>query len=287
MIGSALVDFLTERGCSVRRLVRSRPQGDDILWAPSHGQIDLENAGEIEAIIHLAGENIASGRWNKTRKARIADSRIDGTDLLAAEIARMSRPPKLLISASAVGYYGHQGDRVIDENQPRGSGFLSDVASDWESAAGPAVDAGLRVVFLRLGLVLSPSGGALKMMLGPFRWGLGGVIGSGRQYMSWIDLDDVLGIIGLVLDDSSISGPVNVVSPQAVTNREFTKTLGRVLARPTLGRMPAFAARLIFGQMADELLLRGARVTPKVLCDAEYQFQRPQLEDALRNVLNR
>jgi hypothetical protein len=199
----------------------------------------------------------------------------------------MSRPPKLLISASAVGYYGHQGDRIIDENEPRGSGFLSDVASDWELATGPAIDAGLRVVFLRLGLVLSPSGGALKMMLGPFRWGLGGVIGSGRQYMSWIDLDDVLGVIGLIFDDSNISGPVNVVSPQAVTNREFTKTLGRVLARPTVARIPTFAARLIFGQMADELLLRGARVTPRVLCDAGYQFQRPQLESALRNVLNR
>jgi hypothetical protein len=287
MIGSALVGFLTERGRDVLRLVRSAPQGADILWDPQRGHIELDSAGDIDAVVHLAGENIASGRWTKARKARIADSRIDGTDLLAGELARMSPRPKLLISASAVGYYGHNGDRIVDETHGPGQGFLAEVAADWETAAAPAIEAGVRVVFLRLGMVLSDTGGALGRMVGPFRWGVGGVLGSGRQYISWVALADVLGIVGKIIDDSDISGPVNAVSPQAVTNREFTKTLGRVLARPTLARMPAFAARLLFGEMADELLLRGVRVAPKVLEEAGYEFQHPQLEGALRDILHR
>ena len=287
MVGSALVGFLTRRGCDVCRLLRSGAQGSDLLWDPRCGRIELDSADPIDAIVHLAGENIASGRWTKARKARIADSRIKGTDLLAGALARLSRRPKLLISASAVGYYGHQGDQVADETHPRGQGFLADLAADWEAAASPAVEAGVRVVFLRLGMVLSNGGGALGRMLGPFRWCAGGVIGSGRQYISWVSLDDVLGIVGKIIDDSDISGPVNAVAPQAVTNREFTKTLGRVLHRPTLARMPAFAARLLFGQMADELLLRGVRAAPSVLVEAGYQFQHPRLEGALRDILHR
>ena len=287
MVGSALVGFLTRRGYDVCRLVRSGPQGSDLLWDPRCRRIELDSADPIDAIVHLAGENIASGRWTKARKARISASRIEGTDLIAGALARLSRRPKLLISASAVGYYGHQGDKVIDETHPRGQGFLADVVGDWEAAASPAAEAGIRVVFLRLGTVLSNSGGALGRMLGPFRWCAGGVIGSGRQYISWVSLDDVLGIVGKIIDDSDISGPVNAVAPQAVTNREFTKTLGRVLHRPTLARMPAFAARLLFGQMADELLLRGVRAAPSVLVEAGYQFQHPRLEGALRDILHR
>ena len=287
MIGSALVGFLSGRGCDVCRLVRSQPTGSDLLWDPRRGRIELETAGPIDVVVHLAGENIASGRWTKARKARIADSRVEGTDLLVGALARLTRRPKLLISASAAGYYGHRGDQIVDETHLRGQGFLAEVVGDWEAAAAPAVEAGMRVVFLRLGMVLSGSGGALGRMLGPFRWCAGGVIGSGRQYISWVALDDVLGIVGKIVDDPDICGPVNAVAPQAVTNREFTKTLGRVLHRPTLARMPAFAARLLFGQMADELLLRGVRAAPKVLEKAGYEFRYPQLEGALRDVLYR
>jgi uncharacterized protein (TIGR01777 family) len=287
MVGSALVKFLAGRGWDVVRLVRSDPQGSDILWAPHNGHIDLEDAGQIDAVIHLAGENIAAGRWTKARKALIADSRIDGTDLLAGALARLSSRPKLLISASAVGYYGHQGGRIVDETHHRGEGFLAELADDWESATSPVSAAGVRVVFLRLGMVLSESGGALGRMASPFRCGLGGVIGSGRQYISWVALDDVLGIVGKIIDDPNISGPVNATTPLAVTNREFTKTLGRVLGRPTLARMPAFAARLLFGQMADELLVKGVRAAPSVLAKAGYQFQHPDLEGALRSILAR
>jgi len=287
MIGSALAGFLAERGFDVCRLVRSGPTESDCLWRPNHRQIDLDSAGEIDAVVHLAGEPIASGRWTKAKKARIADSRIDGTDLLAAALVAMANPPKLLISASAVGYYGHLGDEIVDETHPRGQGFLADVAADWETAALPVADAGVRVVSLRLGMVLGASGGALGKMLSPFRWGLGGVIGSGRQYMSWVTLDEVLQIVGKIIDDTDISGPVNAVSPNPVTNREFTRTLGRVLGRPTIARMPGFAARFLFGQMADELLLRGVRCAPKVLADAGYEFKHPHLEGALRHILKR
>lgn len=287
MIGSALAGFLATRGCDVCRLVRSEPGDSDCLWEPSHARINLENAGEIDVVVHLAGENIASGRWTKAKKARIADSRIDGTDLLASALVGLAHRPKLLISASAVGYYGHLDDEIVDETHPRGHGFLADVAADWEAAASPVADAGVRVVYLRLGMVLGASGGALGKMLGPFRCGFGGVIGSGRQYMSWVSLDDVLGIVGKIIDDSDISGPLNAVSPNPVTNREFTKTLGRVLHSPTLARMPGFAAKLLFGQMADELLLHGVRCEPKVLADAGYEFRHPQLEAALRDILNR
>ena len=287
MIGSALVGFLTGRGDDVCRLVRSDPQGSDLLWDPRRGRIDLAGAGDIDAVVHLAGENIASGRWTKARKARIAASRIEGGSLLAGALAGLPQCPELLVSASAVGYYGHQGDLVVDETRPRGQGFLAEVAGDWEAAASPAAEAGVRVVFLRLGMVLSDTGGALGRMVGPFRWCMGGVLGSGRQYISWVSLDDVVRIIGKIIDDSDISGPVNAVSPEAVTNREFTRTLGRVLRRPTLARMPAFAARILFGQMADELLLRGVRVEPKVLTEAGYQFRHPLLEEALRDILHR
>jgi len=287
LVGSALAGYLAERGCGVCRLVRSGPADSGLLWDPEAGKIDLDAAGDIGAVIHLAGENIASGRWTKARKARIAASRIEGTSLLAGALSGLKRPPELLISASAVGYYGDQGDRTVDETHPAGRGFLAEVASGWEAAAEPATQAGIRVVFLRLGMVLSASGGALRKMLGPFRWGLGGVIGSGRQYMSWVTLDDVLGIVGRIIDERSISGPLNAVSPNPVTNREFTKTLGSVLHRPTIARMPGFAARLLFGQMADELLLGGVCVRPAVLEEAGHEFQHPVLKGALEDILKR
>ena len=287
MIGSAVVGFLGGRGCQVRRLVRSAPAGSDLLWDPQGGQIDLAGLGVVDAVVHLAGENIAGGRWTRARMARIADSRARGTRVLATALAELPLKPKVLMSASAVGYYGDRGDRLLAEAEPAGEGFLAGVVREWEAATAPAAEAGIRVVCLRLGVVLSSVGGALRRMLRPFRWCLGGVIGSGRQYWSWVTLDDAVRIVLHAIEHDSIAGAVNAVSPNPVTNREFTRTLGRVLRRPTVMRMPAFVARLAFGKMANALLLASARVVPKALTETGYAFQHPQLEGALRSILAR
>jgi hypothetical protein len=236
-------------------------------------------------VVHLAGENIAGRRWNDEQKARIRDSRVDSTLLLSGTLATLRQPPKVLVSASAIGYYGDRGDSLLTESSESGNGFLPEICREWEAATEPAVAAGIRVVNLRFGVILSRKGGALTKMLTPFRLGLGGVIGSGRQWMSWIAIDDVIGVICHVLATESLRGPVNTVAPSAVTNHEFTKTMGRVLRRPTIFPMPAFVARLALGEMADELLLASTRVEPRALLVSQYSFLFADLENALRHLL--
>jgi uncharacterized protein (TIGR01777 family) len=289
LVGSALVPFLTTGGHRVTRLVRLqlRPAAAEIQWDPEGGIRDAARLEGFDAVVHLAGENIASGRWTAERKARIRDSRVKGTKTLCDALARLSQPPKVLASASATGYYGDSGDTPLWEQSAPGTGFLADVCRAWEEATAPAVQKGIRVVRLRIGLVLSPTGGALAKMLFPFKLGLGGVVGTGKQYMSWIALDDVVGAIHHALLTEELQGPVNVVTPYPVTNSEFTKTLGRVLKRPTIFPLPAFAAHLAFGEMADELLLAGSRVEPKRLLATQYTFRFPELEGALRHLLGK
>jgi uncharacterized protein (TIGR01777 family) len=240
----------------------------------------------VDAVVHLAGESVV-GRWTADKKRRIYDSRVRGTRVLCEALRQVVKPPKTLVCASAIGYYGNCGERLLLEESRAGQDFLARVCVDWEAAAASAAERGIRVVSLRLGVVLSPSGGALGQMLPPFRLGLGGRLGSGAQYMSWIHLDDVVGAISHVLTTESLHGPVNLVAPRPVSNRAFTKTLGRVLRRPTRFAVPAFAVRLRFGEMADALLLASTRVEPAKLNASGYTFHYPELEGALRHVLAR
>lgn len=289
LVGSALVPLLTAGGHTVARLVRSppRPSVAEVQWNPETGIREIASLEGMDAVVHLAGENIAGGRWTAERKARIRDSRVTGTRTLCETLARLARPPKVLVSASAIGYYGDRGGEVLRETSAPGLGFLPEVCRAWEEATEPAAQKGIRVVLLRIGVVLSPAGGALAKMLFPFKLGAGGIIGSGQQYMSWIGLDDIIGAIHHTLMTDALQGPVNVVAPRPVTNRDFTKTLGRVLGRPTLFPMPAFAARLAFGEMADALLLASTRVEPARLMAANYAFRHPDLEGALRHLLGK
>lgn len=286
-IGSALVPALTAGGHTVTRLVRStpRPGRAEIPWNPAARSIGTPALEGLDAVVHLAGDNVASGRWTAAKKASIRDSRVQGTTVLCEALAQLVKPPKVLLCASAIGYYGDRGETILREESPPGTGFLAEVCQAWEAATAPAVQRGIRVVRLRFGIVLSPAGGPLAKMLTPFRLGLGGVIGAGKQYMSWIALDDVLGVIQHALSTETLQGPVNVVAPQPVTNQEFTATLGKVLQRPTRLSMPAFAARLIFGEMADALLLASTRVLPARLVASEYTFHHPALEEALQYLL--
>lgn len=288
LVGSALVRFLTTGGHQVTRLVRTRPKpaGTDVHWDPVAGNVDAAGLEGLDGVVHLAGENIA-GRWTAAKKASIRDSRVKGTRLLADALARLSQPPKVLVCASAMGYYGDRGEELLREESAPGSGFLADTCREWEAAAGPAAQKGIRVVHLRIGVVLSPAGGALARMLPPFKLGGGGKIGSGKQYMSWISIDDLVGVIHHALATDSLRGAVNTVAPQPVTNLEFTKTLGRVLGRPTVFPMPTFAARLAFGEMADELLLASTRVDATRLTSSGYAFRYPELEGALRHLLGK
>jgi len=288
LVGSAVVPALRSAGHQVGRLVRAgagTPGPGDVEWDPAGERIDEARLDRFDAVIHLAGANIASGRWTDPVKERIRKSRVDGTQLLSRALAKLERPPKVVVQASAVGFYGDRADQVLTESSPRGQGFLPAVCVAWEAAAEPAERRGIRVVFLRFGVILSPRGGALQRMLPPFRLGVGGIIGDGSQYMSWITLDDAVGAVQHALSTEGLRGPVNAVSPQPVTNRGFTKTLGRVLGRPTIFPMPAFAARLAFGEMADALLLASLRVTPDRLRGSGYNFRYPDLEPALRHLL--
>jgi uncharacterized protein (TIGR01777 family) len=286
LIGTALVPALTSGGHEVIRLVRGRSiAGEKVVrWDPMAGTIDAKAIEGVDAVVHLAGENIAE-RWTPAKKAMIRDSRVKGTELLCKTLAGLSSPPKVLVSASAVGYYGDRAEELLTEDSAPGRGFLAEVCQAWEAATETAGEHGIRVVQLRLGVVLSPAGGALAKMLPPFRLGLGGSLGSGRQYLSWIALDDVVGSVQHAIVTDGLQGPTNAVAPRAVTNQEFTKTLGNVLGRPTAIPLPAFAARLMFGEMADELLLASARVQPAKLLASGYQFRRPELEAALRRLL--
>ncbi len=290
LVGTALAAALNAAGHEVVRLVHSKsrsPSKELIGWDPDANSIDAAGLEGLDAVVHLAGESIASGRWNAVKKARIRDSRVRGTQLLCEALAHTAKPPAMLICASAIGFYGDRGDEVLTESSSGGKGFLADVCRDWEGAAEPARRKGIRVVNLRFGVILSAQGGALAKMLTPFKMGVGGIIGSGRQFMSCIALDDCVAAILHALTTNSLAGPVNVVGPTPVTNHEFTKTLGKVLHRPTIFPMPAFAARLALGEMADELLLCSNRVEPKKLQETGFQFKYPELEAALRHVLGR
>jgi len=289
LVGSGLVPSLSADGHRVLRLVRSAPGPGEssAQWDPDRGRLDPACLEGLDAVVHLAGENIASGRWSARKKARIRDSRAGGTRLLCEALSRLSRPPRVLVCASAIGYYGDRGEEILREDSPPGKGFLAEVCQAWESAAEPAARKGIRVVHLRFGAVLSPAGGALAKMLPPFRLGVGGRLGDGRQYLSWVSIDDAVGAIRHALATDSLRGPVNGVAPEPITNQEFTRTLGKVLSRPTLFPMPAFAARLAFGEMADALLLSSSRVEPARLVASAYRFRHPALEPALRDLLHR
>lgn len=283
-IGSALVEALSAAGHRVTRLVR-RPAAGSVAWDPSSGAAASAGLEGVEAVVHLAGESLASGRWTPEKKEAIRDSRVLGTRRLCESLMRWPAPPATVVCASAIGYYGHRGDERLTESSASGTGFLAEVCREWEAACEPAVQAGARVVHLRLGMVLSPSGGAMAKLLPPFRLGLGGRLGRGAQWMSWIALDDALGAIQHVLAAPSVQGPVNLTAPHPVTNRDFTSTLGRVLGRPAILPVPAFALRLALGQAADELLLTSTRVLPSVLLASRYAFRYPQLDGALRHPL--
>lgn len=288
-LGSALVSSLAAGGHRVIPLVRRevRPGEDALRWDPVSGAIASPGPAMADAVVHLAGESIAGGRWTAAKKQRIRESRVDATRRLTDTLTRLAKPPAVLVCASAIGYYGNRGDEVLGEESRPGVGFLADVGREWEAASAAAIVRGIRVVTLRIGIVLSPAGGALAKMLTPFRLGLGGVIGGGAQWMSWIALDDVIGALRHALGTDALRGPVNAVAPAPVTNAEFTRTLGRVLRRPTLVPMPAFAARLALGEMADELLLSSQRVLPTRLLASGFAFGYPTLESALRHELGR
>ncbi|UUO09057.1 TIGR01777 family oxidoreductase [Blastopirellula sp. J2-11] len=286
LVGKQLSAFLSTGGHEVVPMTRSREKSG-VYWNYKKGEIDQASLAGVDAVVHLAGEGIADSRWNEKQKAKIRNSRVDGTTFLSNQLAALSILPKSLICASAIGYYGDSGDQPVDETSPAGAGFLPDVCRVWELACAPAASAGIRVANVRLGVVLSPQGGALAKMLLPFKLGAGGVIGSGKQVWSWITLDDVIGAIHHCIMNDQLVGPVNLTAPNPVTNREFTKTLGRVLNRPTIFPMPGFAARLALGEMADDLLLASSRVTPARLLETNYTFRDPELEPALRRILGR
>lgn len=287
LIGAALVSSLEAQGHRAIRLVRRmpRPDEDALRWDPSTGVLTPAGPSVADAVVHLAGDSILGLRWTAEKKRRIRESRTTATRLLVETLTRLTNPPAVLVCASGIGYYGSRGDEVLTEDSRPGTGFLADLARDWEAATATAIARGIRVVNLRLGVVLSARGGALATMLTPFRMGLGGVIGDGAQWMSWIALDDVIGAIRHALTTDALRGPVNTVAPAPVTNADFTRTLGRVLGRPTLIPLPAFAARLALGEMADELALVSQRVMPARLLASGFAFRRPTLEDALRAAL--
>jgi len=290
LVGSEVVDSLSTAGHEVVRLVRRSPAPGEraVRWDPEKREVDAAGLEGLDAVVHLAGENVGSGRWAAARKAAIRDSRVNGTRFLCDALAGLARPPKTLVCASAVGYYGDRGEEPLTEESPPGTGFLAEVCREWEAASAPAAQRGVRVVALRIGMVLSPEGGALARMLPLFRAGLGGVIGGGRQYISWIALDDLPGIVLHSMQCGDLRGPVNAVAPRPVTNREFTEALGKALSRPTPLPVPAFALRLaVGGEMADALLLASARVVPKRLLATGYAFRSPELETTLRRLLGR
>lgn len=289
LVGSALVPFLTSGGHEVLRLVRREPQErDEVRWsAEGEASFDREALEGLDAVVHLAGENIAAGRWSAARKARIESSRVEGTRRLAEVLAGLERKPSVLVCASAIGFYGDRGEEQLDEASARGQGFLPEVCERWERAADAAREAGIRVVHVRIGVVLSPRGGALARMLTPFRLGLGGPLGSGRQWMSWIALDDLIAVLHRALLDERLAGPVDAVAPEPIRNRDFGRALGRALHRPSFAPLPAFVARAAFGELADALLLASTRVHPRRLTETGFHFAYPTLDRALGHLLGR
>ncbi len=289
LVGTALSSFLTAGGHRVTRLVRrpADPEAREVYWRPGEGAIDAEGLEGIDAVVHLSGRSIAAARWTRRVRREIWDSRVTSTRLLAETLAGLEFRPRVLICASAVGYYGDRGADPLVEAAAPGESFLADLCSAWEAATEPARAAGIRVVNLRNGLVLTAAGGVLTRLLLPFRLGIGGVLGNGRQYMSWIAMDDLLGVILHALQDDALNGPINAVSPQPVSNREFTRTLGRVLRRPTVFPLPAPLITAAFGQMGDELFLYSARAVPARLEESGFRYLYPSLEAALRFELGR
>jgi uncharacterized protein (TIGR01777 family) len=297
-VGHAAAADLQQAGHDVVRLVRQGPEGgraehgspehgSNVRWDPATGAIDTTALGAVDAVLHLAGENVAGGRWSAARKQRIADSRGPVTERLCAALAALPQPPRVLVAASATGIYGDRGDEELDERSEPGADFLADVARAWETGTAPARVGGMRVVHLRLGMVLDPSGGALQKMLPPFRLGLGGRLGTGRQWLSWITRGDLLRAIRFVLEHGELSGPVLAVAPEPVTNAQFTAALGKALRRPAFFPVPAFALRLLFGEMADALLLASQRCRPQALLQAGFRFEQPAIGPALQRMLAR
>jgi uncharacterized protein len=289
LVGSRLCSYLEAHDHEAWKLTR-RPPSDgarELRWNPQTGDFDMAALEGFDAVVHLAGESIAGGRWNAARKARIRDSRSVGTRHLATALARLTAKPKVLVSASAIGIYGPRGDEPLDEAASHGDDFLASVCEAWEAAAEPAREAGIRVVHPRLGVVLSTEGGALAKMLTPFKLCLGGPLGHGRQVMSWIHIDDLTKALLHMIEDDSLEGPVNSTAPAAMSNADFSRALGKALGRPAFIPMPGFQARLLFGEMADALLLSGQRVTPKRLEASGFRFDHPELAGALSALLSR
>ena len=289
VIGSALVPFLTTGGHRVMRLVRGAPDNnpEEVSWDPIEGRMDLDPSEKIDVVIHMAGENIGNQRWTAKKKKKITDSRNKGTRLIAEKISQLHTKPRVFLCASAIGYYGDRGDLTVTEQDGAGDDFISDVCSQWENSASPATEAGIRTAFLRIGVVLTPLGGALSRLLLPFQLGLGMKIASGKQYVSWISLPDVMGSIYYTIFNETIQGPVNLVSPNPVTNHELSKKMGMVLRRPVLLKVPEFLIKQAFGQMGQEILLSSTRVSPQVLLESQYPFLYPNLEPWLRDTLGK
>jgi len=288
LVGKALISSLSSDGHEIVRLVRGTPSGPaEVEWHPNEAHIDVANLEGFDAVVHLAGESIASGRWTDEKKRAIRDSRVKGTALLSEALARLSRPPAVFLSASAIGYYGDRGDEVLTEKSAPGKDFLASVCVEWENATRAAIEKGIRTVHTRFGIILDAEEGALGKMLTPFRMGIGGRVGHGRQWMSWIAIEDVVNGLRFVIEDKTTSGPINFVAPNAVRNAEFTKSLGHVLSKPTLFPVPAFGVRLAFGEMGDALLLSSQRVEPRVLRERGFVFRWARLDEALRHLLAR
>lgn len=283
LVGTQLTAFLTTGGHTVVPLVRRaiKPGEDAIRWDPERGELDADALEGFDAVVHLAGENIAEGRWTPARKAQILKSREAGTQLVASTLARLKRPPRVLISASGISVYGDRGDELLTEASSEGSGFLADVVRAWEAGTEPAKQAGLRVVNLRIAPVVTPAGGPLAKLLLPYQLGLGGPVGSGRQYFPWIDMDDLLAVILHAIHDPALSGPINTTAPEPVTNSELARVLGRVLHRPAFFPLPAFVVHAVFGQMGQEALLEGQRAVPARLESSGFRFAHPTLEASL------
>ncbi|MDX2084485.1 MAG: TIGR01777 family oxidoreductase [Candidatus Melainabacteria bacterium] len=288
LVGHALVETLKRHQIQVVRLVRGETHSaDDVSWDPASGKLDAAKLKGIDAVVNLAGDNIASGRWTLEKKQRIFNSRLQATKLLMETLAQLEQPPATVISASAIGYYGCRGDERLTESSANGDGFLAMVCREWEQAAlhSPLAQAGSRVILSRFGIILSPQGGALAKMLPPFQMGAGGILGNGKQYMSWIALPDVASVLHHLLVTPGVAGAVNVVAPNPVRNSEFTRALGEVLGRPTLFPVPAFGAKLLFGQMADELLLASTNVSAEKLLASGYEFRFASIQPALQHLL--
>jgi uncharacterized protein len=288
LVGTHLIPTLKAKGHEIYKLSRKPAQSaDEIQWKAEKGfpESEKQKLENFDAVVHLAGDNVAEGSWTKEKKRRIKESRVNGTRVLVDALQKCGRPPKIFVSASAIGFYGNRADEILTEESPPGEGFFPEVCAEWERESEKAREFGARVVMPRIGVVLAKTGGALEKMLTPFKFGVGGVVGSGEQYMSWIAIDDLVQIIHFALENENLGGAVNATAPNPVNNKEFTETFGKVLNRPTLIPVPAFGIKLLFGEMGETLLLQGARVVPKRLQEAGFEFKFPDLENALKHIL--